>query len=249
MSWICRWRVDDWSLQIDFAFYVASRQILEQISIVIIFAQNDVRRVAWVRKMLFFRKLMKQWKRERSNEKKDLFVVRRQFDRLANFMKILEDLVRWVVNVLTWFDRLRWFYQIDVSKRSIERDIDENVYDVFARSLKRFRVVITIDLRFSAKKKSRVDAQKRVSFEIVFDLKSEMKKKKMKKKKITTKKIVKEKEKKKKKKEKENDVDDNDERNDDVDVWIVQIVVNKQLQIQIFVIIDKRSSFRRFVKK
>jgi hypothetical protein len=56
------------------------------------------------------------------------------------------------------------------------------VYDAFARSLKRFRVVITIDFRSSAKKKSRVDAQKRASFEIVFDSKSEMKKKKMKKK-------------------------------------------------------------------
>jgi hypothetical protein len=47
-----------------------------------------------MRKMLFLRKLMKQRKRERSNEKKDLLVVRRQLDRLANFMKILEDIVR-----------------------------------------------------------------------------------------------------------------------------------------------------------
>ncbi len=107
MSWICRWRVDDWSLQIDFAFYVASRQVLEQISIVVIFAQNDVRRVAWMRKMLFLRKLMKQRERERSNEKKNLFVIRRQFDRLATFMKILEDIARWIVNVLTCFDRRR----------------------------------------------------------------------------------------------------------------------------------------------
>jgi hypothetical protein len=81
-------------LQIDFAFYVVSRQIFEQITIVVIFAQNDARRVARMRKMLSLRKLMKQRERERSNEKKDLFVVRRQFDRLANFMKIFENIVR-----------------------------------------------------------------------------------------------------------------------------------------------------------
>jgi hypothetical protein len=37
---------------------------------------------------------MKQRERERSNEERDFFVVRRQLDRLANFMKILEDIVR-----------------------------------------------------------------------------------------------------------------------------------------------------------
>jgi hypothetical protein len=37
---------------------------------------------------------MKQRKRERFNEKKNLLVIRRQLDRLANFMKILEDIVR-----------------------------------------------------------------------------------------------------------------------------------------------------------
>jgi hypothetical protein len=47
-----------------------------------------------MRKMLSLRKLMKQRERERSNEKKNLLVVRRQLDRLANFMKILEDIVR-----------------------------------------------------------------------------------------------------------------------------------------------------------
>ncbi len=247
MSWICRWRVDDWSLQIDSAFYVVSRQVLEQISIVVFFAQNDARRAAWVRKMLFLRKLMKQRKRERSNEKRDLFVVRRQLDQLANFMKILEDLARWIVDVLTWFDRLRWSYQIDVSKRSTERDIDESVYDASARSLKRLRVALTIDLRLSAKRKSRVDAQRRASFEIALDSKSEMKKKK---KKIATKKVVKEEKKKEeKRKKRKNDADDDDEKNDDVDVRIVQIVVNKQFEVQIFVIIDKRSFSRRFVKK
>jgi hypothetical protein len=43
------------------------------------------------------------------------------------------------------------------------------VYDVFARLFKRFRVVITIDSRSSAKKKSRVDAQNRASSKIALD--------------------------------------------------------------------------------
>jgi hypothetical protein len=126
------------------------------------------------------------------------------------------------------------------------------VYDVFARSLKRFRVVITIDFRLSAKKKFRVDVQNRVSSKIALDSNSvEKKKKKVKKKKKTTKKIAKKKENEKneeKRKKNENDeIDDDDEKNDDVDVRTVQIVVSKQLEIQISVIIDKRSS--RFVKK
>jgi hypothetical protein len=58
------------------------------------------------------------------------------------------------------------------------------VYDVLAHSFKHFRVVITIDSRLSAKKKSRVDAQNRVSSKIAFDSNFvETKKKKMKKKK------------------------------------------------------------------
>jgi vacuolar-type H+-ATPase subunit I/STV1 len=123
------------------------------------------------------------------------------------------------------------------------------VYDVFARSLKRSRVVITIDLRFSAKKKLRVDAQNRVSSKIAFDSNSvEKKKKKVKKKKNATKKIAKKKKNEKDEEKKENDeIDDDDEKNDDVDVRIVQIAVNKQFEVQISVIIDKRSS--RFVKK
>jgi hypothetical protein len=73
------------------------------------------------------------------------------------------------------------------------------VYDVFARSLKRFRVVITIDSRLFAKKKSRVDAQSRVSSKIALHSNSvEKKKKKMKKKKNATKKIAKKKKKRKK---------------------------------------------------
>jgi outer membrane biosynthesis protein TonB len=126
------------------------------------------------------------------------------------------------------------------------------VYDVFARSLKRFRVVITIDSRLSAKKKLRVNAQNRVSSKIAFDSNFvEKKKKKVKKKKKTTKKIAKEKkneENEEKRKESENDeIDNDDEKNDDVDVRAMQIAVSKQLEIQISVIIDKRSS--RFVKK
>jgi outer membrane biosynthesis protein TonB len=126
------------------------------------------------------------------------------------------------------------------------------VYDAFTHSLKRLRVVITIDFRLSAKKKSRVDAQNRASSKIALDSNFvEKKKKKVKKKKKTTKKIAKEKENEKneeKKKKNENDeVDDDDEKNDDVDVRTMQIAVKKQLEVQIFVIIDKRSS--RLVKK
>jgi hypothetical protein len=105
----------------------------------------------------------------------------------------------------------------------IERDIDENVYNVFARSFKRFRVVIIIDLRLSAKKKLLVDVQSRVSSKIAFDSNSvETKKKEVKKKKKNaTKKIAKKKKTKrmKKKKKNENDeIDDDDEKNDDVNV-------------------------------
>jgi hypothetical protein len=69
------------------------------------------------------------------------------------------------------------------------------VYDVFVHSLKRFRVVITIDFRFSAKKKLRVDVQNRASSKIAFNSNFvETKKKKTKKeKKNTTKKIAKKK--------------------------------------------------------
>ncbi len=126
------------------------------------------------------------------------------------------------------------------------------MYDAFARSLKRFRVVITIDSRLSAKKKLRVDVQNRVSSKIAFDSNSvEKKKKKVKKKKKTTKKIAKKKEneenEKKRKKNENDEIDDNNERNDDVDVRTVQIAVSKQFEVQISVIIDKRSF--RFVKK
>jgi hypothetical protein len=51
----------------------------------------------------------------------------------------------------------------------------------------------------------------------------------------------------KRKKNENDEIDDDDERNNDIDVQIVQIVVSKQLEVQISVIIDKRSS--RFIKK
>jgi hypothetical protein len=53
--------------------------------------------------------------------------------------------------------------------------------------------------------------------------------------------VKKENEENKEEKEKnENDeINDDDEKNDDVDIRVVQIAVNKQLEIQIFVIIDK----------
>ncbi len=106
------------------------------------------------------------------------------------------------------------------------------MYDVFARSLKRLRVVITIDSRFSARKEFRVDVQDRVSLEIVLDSTSEMKKKMKEKKKNATKKIAKikdEEEKKERKKNENDEADDDDEKNDDVDVRVVQIVVSKQV--------------------
>ncbi len=75
----------------------------------------------------------------------------------------------------------------------------------------------------------------RIRFEFRWDEEEEREKEEREKK-------EKRKKKKKKKKEENDDVDD-------VVVRIVQIAVNKQLQVQIFVIIDKKSSFRRFVKK
>jgi glutamate synthase domain-containing protein 3 len=85
------------------------------------------------------------------------------------------------------------------------------VYDVFARSLKRLRVVITIDSRSSAKKKSRVDVQNRVSSKIAFDSNFvEKKKKKMKKKKRDEKNREKRREEKREKKKENDDIDDDD---------------------------------------
>ncbi len=52
-----------------------------------------------------------------------------------------------------------------------------------------------------------------------------------------------------KEKNENDEINDDDEKNDDVDIRVVQIAVNKQLEIQIFVIIDKWSSSDRLVKK
>ncbi len=56
-----------------------------------------------------------------------------------------------------------------------------------------------------------------------------------------------EKNEKKRKKNENDEINNDDEKNDNVDVRIVQIAVNKQFEVQIFVIIDKRSF--RFIKK
>jgi hypothetical protein len=100
------------------------------------------------------------------------------------------------------------------------------VYDAFARSFKRLRVVITIDLRFFAKKKLRVDVQNRVSSEIAFDSNFVEKMKKNEKKKNRDEKN-REEERKRRKKNENDEINDDDEKNDDIDVQIVQIAVNK----------------------
>ncbi len=118
------------------------------------------------------------------------------------------------------------------------------MYDAFARPLKRFRAVITTDLRPSTKKKSRADAQDRAPPEAAPDPDPVEEEE-------ATEEIAREEgdeEDEEERKKSENDeADDDDEKNDDVDVRAMQIAVSKQLEIQISVIIDKRSS--RFVKK
>jgi hypothetical protein len=84
--------------QIDSTFYVATNKILIQTLIVIDFVANDVCRETWVRKVLFLRKLMKQRKRERLEKNEDIFAIRRQLFRLVNFIEILENIARWVVD-------------------------------------------------------------------------------------------------------------------------------------------------------
>ncbi len=71
----------------------------------------------------------------------------------------------------------------------------------------------------------------------------------MKKKKKNVKKKENEENEEEKEKNKDDEADDDDEKNDDVNVWVVQIAVSKQLEVQIFVIIDKRLFFRRLAKK
>jgi hypothetical protein len=85
--------------QIDSIFYVAANKILIQTFIVIDFVANDVRRETWIRKILFLRKLMKQRKRKRFEKNEDIFAIRKQLFRLVNFIEILENIARWVVNV------------------------------------------------------------------------------------------------------------------------------------------------------
>jgi hypothetical protein len=84
--------------QIDSTFYVAANKILIQIFIVIDFVANDVRRETWVRKVLSLRKFMKQLKTKRLEKNENIFAIRKQFSRLVNFIEILENIARWIVN-------------------------------------------------------------------------------------------------------------------------------------------------------
>jgi hypothetical protein len=85
--------------QIDSIFYVATNKILIQTFIVIDFVAKNVRRETWVRKILFLKKLMKQRKKERFEKNENIFAIRKQLFRLVNFIEILENIARWVVNV------------------------------------------------------------------------------------------------------------------------------------------------------
>jgi hypothetical protein len=84
--------------QIDSTFYVATNKVLIQTLIVIDFVAKNVRRETWIRKILSLRKLMKQRKKERFEKNENIFAIRRQFFRLVNFIEILENIARWVVN-------------------------------------------------------------------------------------------------------------------------------------------------------
>ncbi len=46
--------------------------------------------VAWRRKMLFLRKIMKQYEREKSNEKNDVQTIWIQLTRIVSSMKVLK---------------------------------------------------------------------------------------------------------------------------------------------------------------
>jgi hypothetical protein len=85
--------------QIDSTFYVATNKIFIQTLIVIDFVANDVRRETWIRKVLFLRKFMKQRKKKRLEKNENILAIRKQFFRLVNFIEILENIARWVVNV------------------------------------------------------------------------------------------------------------------------------------------------------
>jgi hypothetical protein len=91
--------------QIDSIFYVATNKIFIQTLIVIDFVAKNVRRETWVRKVLSLKKLMKQREKERFEKKKDIFAIRKQLFRLVNFIEILENIARWIVNVNSFFCR------------------------------------------------------------------------------------------------------------------------------------------------
>jgi hypothetical protein len=62
---------------------------------------NDDKRAAWVRKVLFLRKFMEKRERERPDELEDVPAIRRQLTRIANSLESLEHVARWLVGVLT----------------------------------------------------------------------------------------------------------------------------------------------------
>lgn len=62
---------------------------------------NDDKRAAWVRKVLFLRKFMEKRGRERPDELEDVPAIRRQLTRIANSLESLEHVARWLVGVLT----------------------------------------------------------------------------------------------------------------------------------------------------
>jgi hypothetical protein len=50
--------------------------------------------IVWRRKMFFLRKIIKQYEREKSNEKNDVRAIQIQFTRIVSFLKTLENVVR-----------------------------------------------------------------------------------------------------------------------------------------------------------
>ncbi len=88
--------------------------------------------------------------------------------------------------------------------RVVERNIDDDVFDAIKNDWKRSRVFITIDSRFSSKKKSRVNVQRSSCSNLVDDSQSSVEKSKENEKKDDEKekKEKKKDEKKRKKKEK-----------------------------------------------
>jgi hypothetical protein len=108
-SYVCRTSDDRFFMtdqsQIDSTFYVATNKILIQTFIVIDFVAKNVRRETWIRKILSLKKLMKQRKKKRFEKNENILAIRKQFFRLVNFIEILENIARWVVNVNSIVDR------------------------------------------------------------------------------------------------------------------------------------------------